>query len=88
MRYRIVWDPDAFQKLVSQWSAAGQPANTIKAFEEIEMSLAQDAHLKGESRKGHRRILISMPIGVIFRAFPDTNEVLVLDAWMIHPKFR
>jgi hypothetical protein len=83
VKYRVAWDPDAFRSLRRAWIAANQPDAGIRAFDEIEQILSEDAHLQGESRHGDRRILIVPPIGVIFRARQETSEVLILDAWMI-----
>lgn len=83
MRYRVLWDPDAFRGLLRAWIAANEPEAGIRAFDEIEEAVSEDAHKKGESREGERRILIVPPLGVIFRARPDAGEVLILDAWMI-----
>jgi hypothetical protein len=63
--------------------AANRPESGIRAFDVIEQVLSVDAHVQGESREDDRRILIVPPLGVIFRARPETGEVLILDAWMI-----
>jgi hypothetical protein len=63
--------------------AANQPQAAIRAFDEIERLLSQDADTQGESRDKDRRILIVPPLGVIFRADPEIGEVLILAAWMI-----
>jgi hypothetical protein len=63
--------------------AANQPPAAIRAFDEIERILSENAETQGESRDKDRRILIVPPIGVIFRAKPETGQVLILDAWMI-----
>jgi hypothetical protein len=83
VRYRVLWDPDAFRGLLRAWIAANEPEAGIRAFDAIEETLSEDAHDQGESREGDRRILIVPPLGVIFRARRDTGEVLILDAWMI-----
>jgi plasmid stabilization system protein ParE len=83
VRYRVTWDADAFRTLLRAWTAANQPEAGIRAFDAIEQALSEDAETKGESRDGERRILIDPPLGVIFRARPQTGEVLILDAWMI-----
>jgi hypothetical protein len=83
VRYRVSWDPDAFRGLMRAFVAANQPQSAIHAFDEIERILSDDADTQGESRDKDRRILIVPPLGVIFRAKPETSEVLILDAWMI-----
>lgn len=82
MKYRVLWDPDAFHALRTAWKAAKQPEAGIRAFDEIEQILGVDAHEQGESRVGDQRILLAPPIGVIFRAKPEIGEVLILEAWM------
>jgi len=83
VRYRVSWDPDAFRSLLRAWTAANQPEAGIRAFDAIEQMLGENADTQGESRDGERRILIVPPLGVVFRARPQTGEVLILDAWMI-----
>ena len=82
MKYRVSWDPDAFRGLRRAWVAANEPDAGISAFDKIEQILGEDAYIQGESRDRDRRILIVAPLGVIFRARPETGEVLILDAWM------
>lgn len=82
MRYRLTWDPQAFLNLRRSWLATGESEAGIRAFDEIERMLCEDAHLRGESREHDRRILIVPPLGVRFYARPETGEVLVFDAWM------
>ncbi len=88
MRYRVSWDPDAFRGLMRAFVAANQPPSAILAFDEIERILSEDADTQGESREKDRRILIVPPIGAIFRAKPETSEVLILDAWIIAGRGR
>ncbi|MDX1945667.1 MAG: hypothetical protein SFU86_09665 [Pirellulaceae bacterium] len=66
MKYRVIWDPDAFHDLLRHWTAAGKPESAIAAFDQIENILSIDAHDQGESRTGNRRILLVPPVGVIF----------------------
>ena len=82
MRYRLTWDLQAFINLRRSWLATGHSEAGLRAFDEIEQMLGEDAHLQGESRENDRRILIVPPLGVRFYARPETGEVLVFDAWM------
>lgn len=82
MKYRVLWDDDAFHNLRRAWIAANEPEAGIRAFDAIEQALSVDAHLQGESRDQGVRILIEPPIGVIFDARQDVGEVLVVAAWM------
>lgn len=88
MRYRVIWDPDAFHGLLRAWNAANQPEAGLRAFDEIERILSIDADNQGESREGEQRVLIVSPIGVTFRARPEIGEVLILDAWMISKRSK
>lgn len=85
MKYRVIWDEDAFRGLVSQFSKTGRPQSAVDAFDEVERILSSDAASQGESRDvgDNRRILIVIPLGVIFRANSVLREALILDAWMI-----
>lgn len=82
MRYRVIWDPDAFAALRRAWIDAKQPEAGIRAFDALEAALSEGAETKGESREGENRILLVPPLGVIFRAWPETGEVFVLQTWM------
>ena len=83
MKYRVSWDPTAFRRVLREWAAAGKPQSGIRAFDAIEELLITDAEFKGESRDEGRRIAIVPPLGVLFRALPDSGEVRVVDAWLI-----
>ena len=86
MKYRVIWDPDAFRRLVGGWVAADKPEPAIRAFDTIEAILSVDAESNGESRSNDRRILIVPPLAVIFRAEPERREVLILDAWLFRER--
>ena len=88
MNYRVRWHPDAFRRLRRDWIAANEPQSGLRAFDEIERTLIEDAHFQGESRDRGRRILIVPPIGIVFWAQEETQEVLILDAWMISRRKR
>jgi hypothetical protein len=83
VKYRLLWDPDAFRKLLKQWNAAGKPQAATVAFDAIEAELGTDAHERGESRDGNRRILLVPPLGLIFEVRQDIGEITILDAWII-----
>jgi hypothetical protein len=82
VKYRIIWDPQAFLNLRRAWLATGQSEAALRAFDEIEQMLGEDAHLQGESRESDRRILLVPPLGVRFYARPEMSEVFVFDAWL------
>jgi hypothetical protein len=83
LRYRVTWSPDAFRRLIQEWTAAAKPDAGIQAFEAIEQLLSNEPELQGESRGNQRRILIVPPIGVIFWTNQDASQVVIIDAWII-----
>jgi len=54
------------------------------AADQIDRILERDPHNAGESRPGGRRILIVLPVGVIFWFGPDGQTVTVIDFWFIN----
>jgi hypothetical protein len=83
VKYRVIWDQNAFRRLVKEWTSAGKPDSGIRAFDAVEELLSMDAQYQGESRDRGRRIAFVAPLGVIFRVFPDSGEVWIIDAWLI-----
>ena len=88
MKYRVSWESEAFLELRRQWNAAGNPEDATRAFEAIEDELGSDAHQRGESREGIRRILLLPPLGVIFEARQEIGEAVIIDAWLIARRSR
>jgi hypothetical protein len=72
-------DERAFRRQIAEWNAVGKPDAGIRAFDEIEKMLSNDAELQGESSDDSRRIVFAPPLGVIFRTHQDIREVRILD---------
>jgi hypothetical protein len=53
------------------------------AADQIDTTLQRDPHNAGESRAGGLRILIVLPLGVLFQIEPDGQTVTVIDIWFI-----
>jgi hypothetical protein len=70
MRYTVVWQPAAEQRLADIWMAAPDRAEVTRAANRIDARLAQDPQLVGEARDGTTRILVESPLAVYF----DVNE--------------
>jgi len=64
MKYSVAWLRTAEQELTAIWLDAADRAAITQAAHAIDQQLQQDAHFKGESRHGGRRIFIELPLVV------------------------
>ncbi|MBL8794175.1 MAG: hypothetical protein JNM56_09735 [Planctomycetia bacterium] len=81
MKYSVAWLSSAERELTTLWLDAADRNAISRAAHAIDRQLQQDAHLKGESRHGGRRILNELPLVVSFRADPTAAVVLVSQVW-------
>jgi plasmid stabilization system protein ParE len=81
MTYTVTWVPSAEQRLADIWLHAPDRDRVTRAAHDIDQRLRRDPENDGESRSNGRRILISIPLGVIFRVFPEDRLVEVLTVW-------
>jgi plasmid stabilization system protein ParE len=66
MKYTVVWQPLAEQKLAAIWTDASDRKAVTSAANAIDRLLQLDPELKGESRSGSERVLIVPPLTVAF----------------------
>jgi plasmid stabilization system protein ParE len=83
MTYTVAWVPSAEQRLADIWLHAPDRDRVTRAAHDIDQRLRRDPENDGESRSNGRRILISIPLGVIFRVFPQDRLVEVLTVWHV-----
>src|SRR5262249_51266959 len=76
-----VWDPAAEQELAELWMNSPDRNAVTLAADRIDQALKTDPEQEGESRPDGRRILLVVPLGVLFRVLPDDRLVRVLQVW-------
>jgi hypothetical protein len=82
MIFTVLWKPDSQQQLAQLW-INGPDRNAIAAAaDRIDARLKQDPQLQGESRFGDLRILIELPLAVIFKVNEADRTVMVSDVWL------
>jgi hypothetical protein len=83
MNYTVDWVPRAEQELAALWMDAQSRDAVTRASHRIDQLLRHDPEQAGESRPRGRRILFELPLGVVFRVYPDRRLVRVLHVWRI-----
>ena len=81
MKYTVLWAPTAERFLAEIWLDATDRAAVTQAAYALDQRLRNDAHLQGESREGHVRILFESPLAVHVEVIPDDCRALVLTVW-------
>jgi plasmid stabilization system protein ParE len=81
MSWTVIWLPDAEQELADIWLNASDRASITRAAHIIDQILKHDPENAGESRPNNRRILIVLPLAVIYRVLPDDRRVEVVHVW-------
>ncbi|HEV3119678.1 MAG TPA: hypothetical protein VGY58_21650 [Gemmataceae bacterium] len=83
MSFTVIWKPEAENRLASLWMNAHDRKAITAAAHEIDQTLRVEAETCGESRPNGRRILIAVPLGVIYRVEPLDRVVHVITVWEI-----
>lgn len=83
MSYVVTWLPDAEQELARIWLAAADRAEVTYVADWIEQRLKSDPEDAGESRSDGRRILLSAPLGIIFRVLAPDRRVVISHVWWL-----
>jgi plasmid stabilization system protein ParE len=80
MRYTVTWHPSAEDELARFWLDAPVRSAVTTAADRIDQILGTDSDTKGEEFYGNR-LLVEMPLAVIFAVHPDDRRVEVLQVW-------
>lgn len=83
MRYTVIWLPDAEQELAAIWLAAMDRRVVTQTAHTIDLLLRHDPDTQGESREEDRRILIALPLCVVFRVLEQGRRVEVIHVWNV-----
>ena len=78
------WRQTAVDQVTNAWLGADETlrAAITNSVIEIGVQLRDDPSAKGESRSEGRRIVLTPPLGVVFRIDALTQTVLILRAWI------
>ncbi len=82
MKYTVSWNKETEGRLAELWIEASDQSKLAAAADEIDRILAIHPLSVGESRVGNSRILIQLPIGVLYEVRVDDCEVRVWSVWI------
>lgn len=86
MSYRVRWKRTAKDQLASIWISAADRASVTAAAQHIDALLQTNPATRGESRSGFRRILIMLPLAVVFKVHEPEQKVTVLSVRYMPPR--
>ncbi len=86
MRYRVLWAPNAEEKLEALLQAESEPAILAGAARQIDQFLMRAPKSLGESRYDTIRVGFAYPLGVQFEVMDDVRTAIVHDVWRIDRK--
>jgi hypothetical protein len=86
MKYTVVWRTSAKNRLAEIWLDASDQAAVGAAANRIDLELQRDPQLKGESRSGNRRILIELPLAIVYRIDDADRKVWVTSIRRLPPR--
>ena len=81
MKFTVVWQPAALNKLADLWVQADDQVAVAQAANTIDKQLTQQPQTAGESRQGDLRILICPPLAVYFTVSMQDYLVSVIAVW-------
>ena len=78
MKYTVVNAPVADDQLAAIWLKAANRQGVADAFNRIESSLKNDAHLQGQQHPNGWRVITLAPLAVAFRVSEKDRLVKIL----------
>lgn len=81
MTYRVLWSPQAEERLESLLKEAYDPPALIEAGREVDRHLLGDPNAFGESRYDTVRVGFTHPLGILFEVMDDVRTVIVFEVW-------
>jgi len=78
MRFTVAWKPWAKERLAEIWIEATDRRSVSSAANEIDRLLRNDPQSRGESRDEFSRILIVLPLAVVYEIHERDRMVSVL----------
>jgi hypothetical protein len=86
MNYTVRWRRSATNALANIWNQAPDRQAVTDAANRIDRELARDPSNLGESRSRGRRIVIDLPLAVIFKVDEARRRVLVVRVRRLQPR--
>ena len=83
MKYSVVNVPLADDQLAEIWLKASDRQVVADAFDRIESSLKNDAHLQGQQHPNGWRVITVAPLAVAFRVSEDDRLVTIVEVHRI-----
>jgi hypothetical protein len=84
MKYTVVWNPTAINRLADIYNRAADRRAVSRAADRIDRILRFDAERKGRTFHG-KRLLFEPPLAVTFLVRPYDCLVEVLQVWHFQP---
>jgi hypothetical protein len=78
MKYTVVWKPSVRDRLAETWIDAPDRRAVSDAAHRIDQLLQEDPADRGESRDEGTRILVELPLAVVYEIVEDDRLVQVL----------
>ncbi|MGE3809309.1 MAG: hypothetical protein AB7K24_31985 [Gemmataceae bacterium] len=86
MRFTVIWRPSATNELADIWVKATDRRQITETTFAIDQELSVDPESKGEQFDEHRRILIDLPLAVMFTVSEQDRMVAVLQVRLIEKR--
>jgi hypothetical protein len=86
MKWTVVWQPEADDRLAELWNIGPDRAAIAQAANQIDWLLARDPEHQGEEREDNIRIMIVPPLAVYFTISQPDCMVSVIDVWRWTPR--
>jgi len=83
MKWHVAWRRSARNDLAGLWLDPALRAAITDAANRIDKSLEKDPLAVGESRDKDRRVLIELPLGIIYKVNSVDYKVIVLRLWCV-----
>jgi len=82
-RHLVIWSQEALDEIAALWVAAPSELrkSILKAWHQVDETLARDPENLGESRDEGRRIWFEALLGVLFKVNVEKKEVRLLQVW-------
>lgn len=88
MSYQVHWVSEAEEEPACIWIRAEDRNLVTRTAFSIDQILAENSENAGESRTGDRRILLHLPLWIMFSVTVRGRVVLVLSVWRFDPRRR
>ena len=83
MKYAVDWVGTAERRLIEIWLSSRRRDAVTRAAQAIDRELEAHPFDVGESRDFGQRILLAMPLGVVYEVRSENKLVRVLRVWEI-----